>query len=149
MASTIKRSAGGARIAPGRAAAARPRAGAASALLVFTAIGTLTAVWPNPFFARSTPLQGFELVLLAVQSLLIGLYVALRRPAGCASRRAGLGGALSFLGVACPTCNKVLLLLFGANALLEHFEPARLYLGLAGVLLTAAALYAELRPKRQ
>lgn len=117
--------------------------GATTALISFAAIGTITALWPNPFFARMTPAQGFETWLLLAQSLLLGAYVAVRRPR-CAMRNAGIGSLVAFLGIACPTCNKLLLLVFGANVLLERFEPLRIYVAAAGVALTAAALVAEL-----
>lgn len=118
--------------------------GLTAALLSFLAIGTLTALWPNPLFARMTPVQGFEIWMLVLQSLLIGLYVAVRRPR-CSVRNAGLGSLIAFLGIACPTCNKILLLVFGANLLVERFEPLRLYVAAAGVLLTALALALEMR----
>ena len=127
--------------------ASRSRRAIAAALLSFAAIGTITALWPNPVFARMTPAQGFEIWLLVLQSVLIGLYVAVRRP-HCSVRKAGIGSVIAFLGIACPTCNKILLLLFGANLLLEYFEPARLYVAAAGVMLTAFALVAELYAAR-
>lgn len=119
----------------------------AAAFLSFAAIGTVTALWPNPLFARMTPVQGFEIWLLLVQSVLIGLYVAVRRP-HCPVRKAGLGSIVAFLGIACPTCNKILLLLFGSGLLLEYFEPVRIYVAAAGVILTALALAAEYRAAR-
>lgn len=126
-----------------RAAGTRLFKAVAAALGAFALVGTLTALWPNPFFARSLPVQGFEVALLALQSLLIGAYVAVRRP-HCAVRKAGAGSVLAFLGIACPTCNHLLLLVFGADLLVAYFEPARLYLALAGVLITAIAVRAEL-----
>lgn len=122
---------------------------AAAAVLSFALIGTVTALWPNPLFARSLPAQGFEVALLAAQSLMIGVYVLVRRP-HCPVRKAGFGSLLAFLGIACPTCNKLLLLAFGADALVAYFEPARIYLAALGLLVTAAAVGAELmaRPPR-
>lgn len=125
-------------------AASRGVRAVAAALLSFVLVGTVTALWPNPLFARMTPVQGFEIGMLLVQSALIGLYVAVRRPR-CSVRRAGFGSAIAFLGIACPTCNKLLLLLFGSNLLLEYFEPMRPYVAAAGVILTALAVAAELR----
>lgn len=115
---------------------------AAAALISFAAIGTVTALWPNPLFARMTPVQGFEIWLLVLQSVLIGLYVAVRRP-HCSVRKAGFGSVIAFLGIACPTCNKILLLLFGSSLLLEYFEPVRIYVAAVGVILTALALASE------
>jgi len=119
----------------------------AAALLSFAAVGTVTALWPNPLFARMTPVQGFEVWLLLAQSLLIGLYVAVRRP-HCPVRKAGIGSVVAFLGIACPTCNKILLLLFGSGLLLEYFEPVRVYVAAAGVILTALALAGEYHAAR-
>ena len=119
----------------------------AAALIGFAAIGTITALWPNPLFVRMTPAQGFEIWFLVIQSVLIGLYVGVRRP-HCSIRKAGFGSVIAFLGIACPTCNKILLLLFGANLLLDNFEPARLYVALAGVILTALALASEYHSAR-
>lgn len=116
-------------------------------LVSFLAIGTVTALWPNPLFVRMTPVQGFEIWLLVLQSALIGLYVAVRRP-HCSVRRAGIGSVVAFLGIACPTCNKVLLLLFGSGLLLEYFEPVRIYVAAAGVILTALSLASEYRAAR-
>ena len=114
------------------------------ALASFASLGTVSALWPNPIFMRMTPAGGWEIVLLGALSLLGGLYVAIRRPA-CADRTAGAGGVIGFLGVACPTCNKLLMLLFGGELLLTYFEPVRLYLAGAGALVLALVVIWELR----
>lgn len=118
--------------------------GAAVALLAFAVLGTLSALWLNPLFVRMTPAGELEVALLAVLSLLLGLYVAVRRPA-CSNYTAGTGGVLGFLGVACPVCNKILLLLVGGDLLLTYFEPVRIYIAAAGVVLVAAAVIRERR----
>ncbi|MBD3623947.1 MAG: hypothetical protein HUJ24_00925 [Rhodobacteraceae bacterium] len=46
---------------------------------------------------------------------------------------------VSFLGIACPTCNKVLMLVFGGPALLAWFDPLRPYLAAAGMIIMAFA----------
>ena len=120
----------------------RPWRGIAVALGAFIVLGTVTAVWPNPIFARMTPVQGFEPWLLTLQAVLLGAYAAIRRPR-CSLRGAGLGGVLGFLGIACPTCNKVLLLIFGADLLLLYYEPYRLHLALVGAAVIAAAVVWE------
>lgn len=116
--------------------------GSAVALLSFAAVGTVSALWPNPLFMRMTPAGGLEIGLLALLSVLAGLYVALRRPA-CGNSTAAWGGVLGFLGVACPVCNKLLLLLFGSELLLAYFEPVRLYVAAAGAVILAAAIVRE------
>lgn len=118
--------------------------GIATALLSFTILGTVAALWTNPFFIRMVPVAGYEIPLLAAQSVLLGLYVTIRR-AVCRPHTIGISSIVNFLGVACPICNKVLMLVFGATALMTYFEPVRLYVGLAGVGLGSIAIVFELR----
>ena len=75
-------------------------------------------------------------------SVLLGTYMAIRRPF-CSAKTAGVGGVLGFIGVACPVCNKILLLLFGGDLLLTYFEPVRIYVTGVGVLVVAAAVARE------
>jgi hypothetical protein len=111
----------------------------AVAIFTFATLGTITALWWNPLFMRMTPVSGTEIPILGLQSLLIGLYFALPK-SSCSIKPVGAGGLFTFLGVACPICNKLLVALFGTGLLLTYLEPARLYLGVAGVLVTGAAL---------
>ncbi len=112
------------------------------ALGSFVALGTIAALWENPLFVRMTPAGDLEVVLLGMLSVLLGTYVAIRRPF-CSAKTAGVGGVLGFIGVACPVCNKVLLLLFGGDLLLTYFEPVRVYVAAVGVLAVAAAVARE------
>ncbi len=106
----------------------------------FLALGTVTALWDNPLFVRMTPAGTVEIFLLAAQSILLGVYFSMPRRA-CAKREAGVGSVMIFLGVACPVCNKILLYVFGSELLLIYFEPARLYVALAGFLITGLAVW--------
>ncbi len=116
--------------------------GLAAALGSFIALGTVAALWENPLFVRMTPAGDHEVVLLGLLAVLLGTYVAIRRPF-CSAKMAGVGGVLGFIGVACPVCNKVLLLLFGGDLLLTYFEPVRVYVAAVGVLAVAAAVARE------
>lgn len=110
---------------------------------MFVLLGTVAALWSNPFFMRMSPTSGFETAVLAAQAVLAGLYLGISRPR-CASKTAGVGGVLGFLGVACPVCNKLLLWTFGSALLLEYFEPVRIYVGVVGTGLLAYALWRKL-----
>jgi hypothetical protein len=110
---------------------------------MFVGLGTVTALWENPLFMRMTPTGGFEIALLLLLSILAGIYVGLPLT-GCGRRTAGTGGVIGFLGVACPVCNKVLVLIFGGALLLEYYEPVRLYLALGGVVLLTVAIWLKL-----
>ena len=116
--------------------------GAAVAIAVFTLLGTVAALWPNPLFTRMTPAGHFEVLLLLAMSALAGTYVVIRRP-HCSTGVAGTGGVLGFIGIACPVCNKVLLLLFGGELLLAYFEPVRIYVALLGTLVIGGAVIRE------
>ena len=122
--------------------------GAAIAVASFIVLGTVAALWENPLFIRMTPAGDFEILLLGGLSVLLGVYVAVRRPA-CSVRTAGAGGVLGFLGVACPVCNQVLLMIFGGELLLTYYEPVRIYVAAAGVLVMAAAVWIELARRRE
>ncbi len=116
--------------------------GLAAALGSFVALGTVAALWENPLFVRMTQAGDLDVVFLVLLSVLLGSYVAIRRPF-CSAKTAGVGGVLGFIGVACPVCNKVLLLLFGGELLLTYFEPVRVYVAAVGVLAVAAAVAHE------
>ncbi len=117
--------------------------GAAMAAAAFVALGTVAALWDNPLIVRMTPAGDSEIALLALLALLLGVYTAIRRTQ-CTFRTAGAGGVLGFLGVACPVCNQVLLLVFGGELLLTYFEPIRLYVGAVGAVMVAGMVALEL-----
>jgi hypothetical protein len=112
--------------------------GTLAGLAVFAALGTVTAVWINPFFVRMTPVGPWELGATTLTAILAGVIVGLWVPQ-CRLRTSGAGGIASFLGIACPTCNKVLMLIFGGPALLAWFDPVRPYLAVAGVIIMSFA----------
>ncbi len=114
--------------------------GGAVALASFAGLGTVSALWDNPLFIRMTPVGGWEIGLLAVLSVLIGIFVAIRSRV-CATKSATAGGIFGFLGIACPVCNKILLLLFGGELLMTYYEPVRIYVAILGVIVAAGAVW--------
>ncbi len=114
----------------------------------FVVLGSVAAIWENPFFVRMTPVQGFEIALLGAMSALFGVYVIVRRPT-CGYKFSGLAGVVGFIGIACPICNKILLVVFGAEALMLYLEPSRLWFSLAGVAMAGGAVARELWKRRE
>ena len=99
--------------------------GLAVAISSFIGFGTVAALWENPLFIRMTPVGDFEIALLTLLSILLGVYVGIRRPF-CAAKTATASGIVGFIGIACPVCNKILLLLFGGELLLTGQAISRL-----------------------
>jgi len=114
----------------------------------FAALGTVAALWENPVFIRMIPADGWEISLLAILSVLSGVYVAIRRPF-CSDNTLSAGGVVSFIGLACPICNKILLLAFGSELLMAYFDPMRVYVTAFGILVTAWAVIREWQQRMQ
>lgn len=112
--------------------------GTLTGLTLFAALGTVTAVWTNPFFVRMTPVGPWELGATTLTAILAAVIVGLWVPQ-CRLHESGAGGVASFLGIACPTCNKLLMLIFGGPALLAWFDPIRPFLAVAGLIVMAFA----------
>lgn len=107
-------------------------------LALFLLLGTVAAVWTNPFFVRMTPVGPWEFGATVLTAVLAGITAALWIPT-CRLRTTGTGGLASFLGIACPTCNKILMLIFGGPALLAWFDPIRPWLAAVGAAVMAVA----------
>lgn len=113
------------------------------------AIGIPTVLIPNDFFRRMTPTRWWDFVLWAAAAPLIGLTMALRSlPAARACRvdgKAVAGGGLTYLAVACPICNKIIVALIGASGALSYFAPIQPILGVGAIALLLFALSRLLR----
>ncbi len=105
----------------------------------FFAVGNNYCSLEQFLFIRMTEVNGWDYIILSFESLLIGLFFGIQAP-HCATKKAGIGGVLGFVGFGCSVCNKILLLLFGSSFLLSYFEPVRHYAGALGLLLFSYAL---------
>lgn len=121
---------------------------AAWATGIFLGLGTLTALWVNPFFIRMTPIIGLDYVILAAEAGLLGLFLGIRK-ASCPIKGATLGGVLGFQGFACTICNKVLMLAFGPVALLTWYEPYRYWVGGLGIALLLFIVASRLKAQAE
>ena len=109
----------------------------------FLLMGTMTALWSNPYFIRMTEENVWDYLILSVEALLIGLFFGIRAPR-CATKKAGIGGILGFFCFDCSVCKKFLLLLFSSTFILTYFEPVRHYVDVLGILLFSHALLQKL-----
>ena len=117
--------------------------------LFLLVLGIPTAVIPNPYFTRMTPIYWFDYFYLIADSLLLGIYFGLVISKKLTRRSDGKiasGGLAGFFGIACPICNKLLLWLFGATWLLQYFEPIRPFVGLLSVIILLWAIRSVRQP---
>lgn len=119
--------------------------GVISGLSFFLFFGIVTSIIPNAWFTRMILIQTLDWVFLVISSLLIGAYMTVhlykKKNSSSCNITATAGGVGSFFAFACPICNQLLVILFGATALLTYFEPYRPVLGFVSNGLLAGALY--------
>lgn len=132
---------------------------AAASLLAY---GLVTAIVPNPVFARQIPPEPFAIVVWLASAPLMGLLGATysaAAPVGSSARPVPLvadpaagtagrdGTALgtvasfgAFLAIGCPVCNKVALVLLGTSGAMTIFAPLQPVIGAASLVLLAGTL---------
>ena len=131
-----------------------PIRAAAAALGTLLLIGIPTVIIPNPVFGRELPVRWWEYPVLAATVLLTAAWFGIRsaREAGTPSRVDGdraerpalvtVGVATAWFAVACPVCNKIVLLLLGTTGALGVWAPLQPWLAaLSLVLLAGAVVY--------
>ena len=114
-------------------------------ILFFIVSGMVTSLLPNYFFARMMPISTLDYIFLGSSSILLGIYVGVhyykKNTVNKCNAVAATGGVGSLFAFACPVCNKLLVFLFGATALMTYFEPYRPILGFVSNALLAWALW--------
>jgi hypothetical protein len=116
--------------------------------VLFLVFGFITAVLESPWnlfirFIRMTPATPLDYVFLFTTSVLAGIYMAV--PGNCrADKKAFGGGLFGFLSFSCPTCNYLLVLLFGSAFLLQYLDPLRPFIGASSVVFLLYSLYRKL-----
>ena len=127
------------------------------ALLAFAGFvllfGIPTALIPTPWFTRMVSARSADYVFLLLNSALIGAYIGVhtyekheRSKKGDAM--ATTGGIANILAVGCPICNKVLVALLGASAVMVYVEPIRVWLGIFSAGFVGVALWFKIRSVR-
>ena len=129
------------------------------------AFGVVTAIIPNPVFARQVPAEPFAIWTWIVSAPLMGLvmatYTVPPRPspialislgpgdAAAADRRSttlgSLAGLGAFLAIGCPVCNKIALVLLGASGAMSVYAPIQPLIGAASLVLLVATVIWRLR----
>ncbi|MFD5867918.1 hypothetical protein ACFWGD_04775 [Corynebacterium sp. NPDC060344] len=111
-----------------------------AALATFLIIGLPTDIVPNPIFGRDVPVRPWELPVLVTTSVLTGLYFGLQRPGSEKSAPAIGGAGLAMFAVACPVCNKIVLLALGTSGALGFWQPLQPFLAAISLAALLAAV---------
>jgi hypothetical protein len=126
---------------------------------ILVVYGLVSAIIPNPVFARGLAPEPFAIAVWLFTAPLMGvvmatyfarlpagLPVALDMPATRDGTRAGtVGGFLAFLAIGCPTCNKIALVLLGTSGAANVFGGIQPLLGAVSLALLAGTLVWRLR----
>jgi hypothetical protein len=140
---------------PLRELAASPRfwlAALGATILALVVLGAPSGIVPNPIFIRTIDTRLSDVVVWLITAPLIGLTLATYfvRPhtgghSDSLTTQLTLGGFVAFFAIACPVCNKIVLLAIGMSGALNVFAPLQPILGVISVVLLAATLAWRLR----
>jgi hypothetical protein len=115
-------------------------------------IGIPSDVIPNPWFTRKIGVDGFDVLVLVLLSVLTGALAvtyALARGRTVAADRAGLSsGIVGLFAISCPVCNKLVLALVGTAGATGWFASIQPLLGVVAIALATAALVVRVRAIR-
>ena len=115
-------------------------------LITYLFIALTTALIPNPIFGRAVDVTSWAIEAAAITSVLSGLlfatYVKDRNfiEDDRTAKVGGIGTFLAYFAVACPVCNKIVLLAVGTTGALQWFAPVQPYLAIAGIGILLYAL---------
>lgn len=110
-----------------------------AALFAALLLGLPTAVLPNSFFTRMTPVLWWNYPVWVATAALVGLTVAtyVRAVPGGDARagRVTAGGLLSAFAVGCPVCNKLVIAALGTSGALSVWAPLQPFMAVAALTL--------------
>ncbi len=138
-----------------REVAASPRfwlAAIAATLTALVVLGVPSGILANPVFVRTVATRSTDVAVWLISSPLIGLIVAtyLVRPHPVdhpdrARTQLGAGALVAYFAIACPVCNKIVLLALGVSGALNVFAPLQPIIGVASVALLSGTLAWRMR----
>ncbi len=126
---------------------------------ILAVYGLVSAIIPNPFFARGLAPEPFAVAVWLLSAPLMGVVMATYfaplpagvavttdAPAGKDGTTAGtVGGFVAFLAIGCPTCNKIALVLLGTSGAANVFGAVQPLLGAVSLALLAGTLVWRMR----
>ena len=118
-------------------------------------LGLVSAIIPNPVFARTIPPDGPAIAVWIASAPLMGVLLATSlsapRSATLAPGRdltgSGLtiGSLAAFFAIGCPVCNKIVLLALGTTGALTVFAPIQPIIGIGSLVLLTVTVRWSLR----
>jgi len=135
--------------------------GAFASLIV---LGVVSAIIPNPVFARMIPPDGPAIAVWIASAPLMGALLAAYLAPPRTARRDSvppapgpdlggrgftIGGLATVFAIGCPVCNKIVLLTLGTTGALNVWAPIQPLIGVASLVVLAFALRATLRRRAE
>ncbi|MEX0629653.1 MAG: hypothetical protein WEE67_04340 [Chloroflexota bacterium] len=125
---------------------------AAAILLALVLLGLLSGIIANPLVVRTVRTRPIDIAVWLASAPLIGLTLAtyVVRPHHVDHRdrghlRVGAGSLAVYFAIACPACNKLILLALGFSGALNVFAPIQPIIGVASLAFLAGTLTYRLR----
>lgn len=114
-------------------------------------LGLPTDLIPNPIFGREVPIRWWEYPVVAMTVVLTFAWFAVQAPPMEFQKNGRLlgGVTLALFAVACPVCNKIVLLLLGTAGAMGIWAPLQPYIALFSVAALALALWLRIRTARK
>ncbi|MEK6982123.1 MAG: hypothetical protein AABX38_04290 [Candidatus Micrarchaeota archaeon] len=97
-----------------------------------------TALLSNPIipYVRMIPATPLDYIFLVATSILSAVYILLPENKICTPDKSAFGGGvLGFIAFSCPTCNRLLVLLFGFGFMYDIINPIRPILGILSIIV--------------
>ncbi|MDO5720649.1 MAG: hypothetical protein Q4P05_07930 [Actinomycetaceae bacterium] len=114
-------------------------------------LGLPTDLIPNPIFGREVPIRWWEYPVVAATVALTFAWFAVQAPPMEFQKNGRLlgGVTLALFAVACPVCNKIVLLFLGTAGAMGIWAPLQPYIAVFSVVALALALWLRIRTARK